>query len=305
MENKKKILIVGCGNMGTAHLTSFLKAKSKYHITIIDKISIIKKLRNKFSKSFIEFQNKLPKKKSYDLAVIATGSKERFLVSSMIIKNNSIKEILLEKFIFLKKVDYAKFDILLNSKKIKCYVNCWGTTLSRLLNFPKMINKKKTINVTINNGCYLTNLIHILNLIFDGIGLREINDCKLIIDKVIKSKAKSYDEILGKLSFNTKDNYTHINISSKKIKDIFKIEIKDRTKSEIYLNNKLKLIKKHNNEIEKFDFPLSSVFTEKIYKNMNNKKYSYRFITYKFAKDLSLLILNLISKTSTKNISIR
>ena len=39
MENKKKILIVGCGNMGTAHLTSFLKAKSRYHITVVDKVS--------------------------------------------------------------------------------------------------------------------------------------------------------------------------------------------------------------------------------------------------------------------------
>ena len=37
MKNKKKILIVGCGNMGTAHLTSFLKAKSSYHITVVDK----------------------------------------------------------------------------------------------------------------------------------------------------------------------------------------------------------------------------------------------------------------------------
>ena len=305
MKNKKKILIVGCGNMGTAHLTSFLKAKSSYHITVVDKDFTINKLKKKFSDSFIEFQNKLPKKKSFDLVIIATGSKERFLVSSIIIKNNSIKKILLEKFIFLKKIDYVKFDKLLNSKKIKCYVNCWGTTLSRLLNFPKMINKKTTINVTINSGNYLTNLIHILNLIFDGIGLNKFNNYKLTIDKVFKSKVKGYDEILGKLSFNTKDNFTHINISSKKIKDIFKIEIKDRTKSVIYLNSKLKLIKKNNNKLEKFDFPISSVFTEKMYQNINNVRYPYKFINYKYAKDLSLLILNLFLKKSIKNISIR
>ena len=56
MENKKKILIVGCGNMGTAHLTSFLKAKSSYHITVVDKVFTINKLKKKFSDSFIEFQ---------------------------------------------------------------------------------------------------------------------------------------------------------------------------------------------------------------------------------------------------------
>jgi|TARA_B110000444_G_C18833081_1_gene594333 hypothetical protein len=305
MKNKKKILIVGCGNMGTAHLTSFLKAKSKYHITVIDKISTINKLKRKFSDNFLQFQDKLPKKKSFDLAVIATGSKERFLVSSIIIKNNSIKKILLEKFIFLKKIDYVKFDTLLNSKKIKCYVNCWGTTLSRLLNFPKMINEKTTINVTINTGEYLTNLIHILNLIFDSIGFKKVNNCKLTIDKVLKSKVKGYNEILGKLSFCTINRNIYVNISSKKMKNIFKIENKTQTKkkSQIYLNNKLKLIKQYNKKLKKFDFPLSSVYTEKIYKNINSTKYPYKFIDYEYAKKLSLLILNLISKN--KNLSIR
>jgi hypothetical protein len=89
--------------MGTAHLTSFLKEKSKYHITVIDKISIINKLKRKFSDNFLEFHDKLPKKNSYELAVIATGSKERFLVSSIIIKNNSIKKILIRKIYISQK----------------------------------------------------------------------------------------------------------------------------------------------------------------------------------------------------------
>jgi hypothetical protein len=168
-----------------------------------------------------------------------------------------------------------------------------------------MINKNTTVNVAIKEGAYLTNLIHILSLIFDAINLKKINNYKLIINKIFKSKAKNYDEILGKLSFNTNDNNVYVNISSKLSENTFEIEIKNKKQSVIYLNNKLKLIKKYNNEIEKFNFPLSSVYTEKIYKNMNNKKYSYRFITYKFAKDLSLLIMNLISKTTTKNVSIR
>jgi hypothetical protein len=303
MKNYKKILIVGCGNMGTAHLTSFLKAKSKYHITVIDKISNINKLKIKFSNNFLQFQNKLPKKNSFDLAIVATGSRERFLVSSKIIKNNSIKKILLEKFLFLKKIDYIKFDTLLNSKKTKCYVNCWGTTLFRLLNLTKMIDEKTTINVTINIGDYLTNLIHVLNLIFDLIGSKKIINYKFTIDKVLESKVKGYNEILGKLSFNTKDNHTYINILSKKMKNIFKIEIKDKKNSVIYLNDKLKLIKKHNNKLEKFNFPLSSIYTEKIYQNINSTKYPYKFIDYEYAKKLSLLILNLISKN--KNLSIR
>jgi hypothetical protein len=302
---KKKILIVGCGKMGSAHLTSFIKAESSYDITVVDTANTIKKLKNKFPGILINYQNKLPKNFFFNLAIIATSSKERFFVSSKIINNNTIKKILLEKFIFQKKNEYLKFDKLLKVKKTKCYVNCWGSTLSKLLKFSKMINKNTTVNVAIKEGAYLTNLIHILSLIFDAINLKKINNYKLIINKIFKSKAKNYDEILGKLSFNTNDNNVYVNISSKLSENTFEIEIKNKKQSVIYLNNKLKLIKKYNNEIEKFNFPLSSVYTEKIYKNMNNKKYSYRFITYKFAKDLSLLIMNLISKTTTKNVSIR
>ena len=305
MKIKKKLLIVGCGNMGTAHLTSFLKAKSKYDITVIDKISIINKLRNRFSHNFLKFQDKLPKNLIFDLVIIATGSKERFLISNKIISNNSVRIVLLEKFIFQNKNDYLKFDALLKLKKTKCYVNCWGSSLSRLLKFPKMINKKTVVNIIINKGDYLTNLIHILNLVFEGTDFKKIDNQKLSIDKVFKSKVKNYQEVLGKLSFNTMDKNVYFNILSKPIQNIFEVKIKNKKQSIIYLNNKLKLIKKHNNKIEKFNFPLSSLFTEKIYKNINNKKYPYKFIDYKYGKYLSLLILNLISKSSTKILSIR
>ena len=206
---------------------------------------------------------------------------------------------LLLLLLFIPLMSIGQDDITLVESKTN--ISSYSNTENELV----LSNEKTTINVTINTGEYLTNLIHILNLIFDSIGFKKVNNCKLTIDKVLKSKVKGYDEILGKLSFNTRDNYTHINISSKKIKDIFKIKIKDRTKSVIYLNSKLKLIKKHNNKLEKFDFPLSSVFTEKIYQNINIEKYPYKFINYKYAKDLSILILNLFVKKSIKNIAIR
>jgi hypothetical protein len=305
MKIKKKILIVGCGKMGIAHLTSFFKGKTKYSITVIDKQRIINKLKKKYSYSNLKFQDKLPKKSSFDLALIATNSKERFLVSNKIVKNNEVKKILLEKFVFLEKQDYFKFDRLIKAKKINCYVNCWGSTLSRLLNFPEMINKTSTINVSINNGSYLTNLIHILNLIFDGIGFREATNYKLILHKVLKSKIKNYHEIYAKLSLNTKNKNIYVNIFSKKIKNVFQIEIINKKKSIIYLNKNLKIIKKHNGKITKFSFPLSSIFTEKIYQNIDDEKYLYKFIDFKYAKEISLLILNLISKTSKFNLSIR
>ena len=84
------------------------------------------------------------------------------------------------------------------------------------------------------------------------------------------------------------------------------MKIKNKKQSIIYLNNKLKLIKKHNNKIRKDLIFLFHLFTEKIYKNINNKKYPYKFIDYNMQKILVLLILNLMFlKASTKILSIR
>jgi hypothetical protein len=70
--------------------------------------------------------------------------------------------------------------------------------------------------------------------------------------------------------------------------------------------SKLKLIKKHNNKLEKFDFPLSSIFTEKIYQNINiAQNILINLLIINTQKDLSLIILNLFLKKSIKNISIR
>jgi hypothetical protein len=61
MKIKKNILIVGCGKMGIAHLNSFLKVKSKYCITVIDKQRIINKLKRKYFYSNLKFQDNYPK----------------------------------------------------------------------------------------------------------------------------------------------------------------------------------------------------------------------------------------------------
>ncbi len=292
--------------MGTAHLTSFINAKLNYNITVVDTNSVIKKLKNKFLGISIKYQEKLPNKNFFDLAIIATGSIERFLVSCKIINNNFIKIILLEKFVFLKKNNYEKFSKLLNKNKTKCYVNCWGTSLSNILKFSKMIKKNSIINITINNRSYLTNLIHILNLIFDSIPFNRTADYKLLIKKIFSAKFKNYHEIAAQLSFYSIYKNIYINISSVNQKNTFEVKILNKKeKSTIFLNKNLKLVKIFNNKIKKYNFPLSSIYSEKIYRNINNNNYHYKFISYNYATDLSLLILNLINKHSKKKLVIR
>ena len=114
MKSKKKnILIVGLGSMGHSHLLSFLKHKKKYNFEICDK-----NFKKKFY-SEIYFSTKLPKRKKYDLVIIATNSKERFKVAKKIMNFNKVKSLILEKFLFNKLSEYSSFEKIIKKNKIK------------------------------------------------------------------------------------------------------------------------------------------------------------------------------------------
>ena len=69
----KKVLLVGCGHMGSALLTSWLDSK-KYHITIIDPLKY-KILKKKFSNKKIKLINNfsmLDKSANYNFVIFAT-----------------------------------------------------------------------------------------------------------------------------------------------------------------------------------------------------------------------------------------
>ena len=87
----KKILIIGFGNMGKSHFQSFLNSKKKYNLDILDLKEILKN-QNKVYQKRVNFLSKFPNKKKYDLAIIATSSKVRYLVLTRLLKFNVVKK---------------------------------------------------------------------------------------------------------------------------------------------------------------------------------------------------------------------
>ena len=89
----KNILIIGFGNMGKSHLKSFLISKKKYKIHIYDLKSVVDREIKNFSNK-INFLSKFPKKKNYDLAILATSSKVRYKLLMKLLNYNKIKNIM-------------------------------------------------------------------------------------------------------------------------------------------------------------------------------------------------------------------
>ena len=67
-----KVLLVGCGHMGTALVQSWLNLNS-YSFTVVDPFNF-KKLKNKFNNKKINILNKAPKQKKvnkFDIIIFA------------------------------------------------------------------------------------------------------------------------------------------------------------------------------------------------------------------------------------------
>ena len=108
---KKKIFLCGIGKIGLAHLMSF-KEKKNYQFYLYDKYLSSEKIHNIIEKKKLGIHYKIlknfPKKSNFQTALIASHSIDRLKVIKNVVKNNKVKFLLLEKFLFLKKNDYKE-----------------------------------------------------------------------------------------------------------------------------------------------------------------------------------------------------
>jgi hypothetical protein len=289
---KKKILIIGFGNMGKSHLQSFVKKNFTIHI--VEKRKIETKL---LKQKNIFFFKKIPKNQNYLLTISATRSKERFSLIKKFFETNSTQFLLLEKFCFYSISQFEKFKILYNWQT-KTFINSWSYIILNKINIFKTI-KKFDLFCEIAEGNLLANISHIFHLY--GYINRNKPILKIISNNYeIKksSKRKNYDELIGSikihdtdsnlLKIKTKKNMSdlmNIYINPKKSSISYKISFKNNSKIYYFINKKLiKIIK----------FPFSSKTSFYFLKNSINKKFNYMptFLNdYKFSKEF----LNILS----------
>ncbi len=300
---KRKILIIGLGGIGEAHLKSIINYRN-YQIEVCEKdLKKINILKSKYNTNNIKYITRLPKNKKYYLCIISTNPKERFGIAKAIIKCNNLRYILFEKFVFSKIHNYEKMANYLKKKKVDAYVNTWADFIITSLRL-KLKYEKIDMNIFVQNGRMLTNLIHftsLFSLLKNDFNLKII---KLKNMKFFRSKNISYHEMSGKIFIESSDG-SKLNIKSKLLKkNIFEIVCKSKSYNfKISLTQNLKINK--FNYITKtkksINFPLVSKVTLKNIKNFNKTL----FLKYDIVKKNSILILNILKKSSKKYIFVR
>jgi predicted dehydrogenase len=211
------IAIIGAGQLGSRHLQGLSQITHHINAYVVDPSpqSIeTAKMRYKEvtevngtkieSISFYEDYYLLPD--TLDVVIVATNSNVRRKIVETLLNEKTVKNLILEKFLFQEINDFTVVGELLREKNVKAWVNC----PRRMWDFYKSLKKEITgayhidYSVTGSNIGIGSNSIHFLDqLAF----LSEDTSFKLssaYLDKeIIESKRSGYIEFTGSLSGTT------------------------------------------------------------------------------------------------------
>ena len=243
----KNLLLIGAGQLGSRYAQSIINESLNYNIVVVDLSELSLKIDKKNwiqaggskSNHKIFWTQKLPLNiNSYDIAVIATSSKDRATLIQQIARKVKITYWVIEKILAQsnKELEAIK-DATINAEKV--YVNTprrlWKWYREIKLKFP---NKPYQVTRIGEQWGLASNSIHFIDLVawWTGESLISINNDELG-KNWFKSKRKGYFDLTGKLHAKFSEGTTLILQSSQKISEnVLKVEFSNKKTCNIYEN---------------------------------------------------------------------
>jgi hypothetical protein len=205
---KFKILICGCGKLGSRYLQGLLDFNHESEIYVFDvsnesiknSQNILDKFPNKYSHKFIFSDNFIDFPKDFDLTILSTTANGRSILINFLNSNFKIKNWLLEKIIAQSSNDLIIIqDILKQNNSI--YVNTPRRTWALYIKLKEKLTKNfpKKMNIIGNFGL-ACNAIHFIDLFawLTGEVLISIN-CENLDNFWVESKRKDFWEVSGEI----------------------------------------------------------------------------------------------------------
>lgn len=305
----KKILLIGAGQIGSRHLQALKAVKTPLEIFVIDNSTdSLKVAKERYEsmgtfggKHILHYQNQMPKNSVFDIAIIATTSGPRAVLTKELLKKNKVKYLILEKILFQNKDNYVEVEKLLTQHKVKTWVNCPMRMTPFYAGLKKEFNKQKITYVLHGNQSGLaSDLIHHVDFVSFLTSSTDFDVDTRLLDKKLKdSKRKGYLETTGSLSVFFK-NWSQLlvrcdnNGQSPKIIEVFDEE----KRYTIFESEGKALISKAPDwklEELKFNLPYQSQLTTVLVENLLLKK-GCDLPTYKESAKLHLQTFEPIRK---------
>jgi hypothetical protein len=272
-----RILIIGCGNIGSKYVQAIKGINLKIDLYLSDKKNfLIKKLpcRNKKKNINIFPLSKKNKIKNFDLCIISTTANVRLKILKNTLKKFTVKKFILEKILCQSISDLKKFLKLKKKYNFKSWIPCHRSLWIDYISLKKKIDVKKinnfSLEVTGSRWSIGSNSIHFMHLANFLFGPQDYKYSTFEIKNSIKwisSKRKNFFDFNGRVKFLFQNNSKIILedcIRKNRIKN-FKIIIKynnkiievDELNSKITINNKKSRFKEEL---------LSEVFKREVHK---------------------------------------
>jgi predicted dehydrogenase len=227
MRDIKNIAIIGAGQLGSRHLQALAKIAIPAELEVVDPSPESLKIAEERFKEIpsnpkvtnIRYANSINDLHSdIDFCIVATNSDVRAQVTEELLSKKAVQYLILEKVLFQTEGDYEIIGKLIETHKVKTWVNCtrrmWPVYKEIRDNL--MDCRLLEINISGSNWGLASNSIHMIDLIAYLTGISEYDIRGDLIDSdVVENKRKGFIEVTGRLEGSFK-NGPNFSISSYK-----------------------------------------------------------------------------------------
>jgi predicted dehydrogenase len=236
---KKHILLVGCGSLGSRHLQGIVKIHSPLEISVVEpnqnSINIAKERLNEVPKHShtISWYNDISNiSQPSDLVIVATNSSGRSELIQQLLKNNNSR-FLIEKIVCQSNEEYKSLINEMNIHNAKGWVDTSRRYFSFYQSIKKYFSTSNSTKITIKSGNIGlgTNAIHFLDLFLWFVNSTNIELTENLHNEILQNKrGANFVEFAGTIYGKT-DSKSSISIScslSEDLPTIMNIESDDK-----------------------------------------------------------------------------
>ena len=214
--NIPKIAVIGAGNIGSRHLQALANVKTPLEIFIVEPN---KDAFNVSLSRFLQIENSnihsikstvienLPKE--IDLCIISTSSGSRFKILEEVTSIKTIKNLVLEKFLFTDEVSFFKAEEIIDKQKIKTWVNTTRRSFPFYKKLRDYLEDSKYVSMLVTGGKWglACNGIHIFDLfsMLQGDNQDYTIDTGYLDNHLYESKRQGYIEFNGSIKIKNTD----------------------------------------------------------------------------------------------------
>ena len=277
MEKNKKIILIGCGNIGSRHLQAIVKTNDETSIQIVEPNAEAQKLAKsrlneiKYNKSRNEFfwhKSVSTIKNESNLVIIATNSKGRVSLIQELLQLGH-KKFIVEKMVCQSSDEYKKLLFLFKKFNAKGWVNTNRRYFKYYQNIKEKFKDSRYIHLSVfaSNSDLGTNAIHFLDVFSWFVEDYKIKlNGEFLENNILKNKrGENFKEFLGTIIGFSKNSFVSLTFfPAKKESFLIKIYAEDRFAIINELEEKSYFIDKKGKEEIKGKFEHTSELTAKI-----------------------------------------